>query len=280
MAKTKFFRIAVEGATATDGRTITREMIEQSAAAYNPTTYTARINCEHLRGFSPEPPFNAYGSVLALKAEDFEIQIDGKPQTRRALYAQLDANSQLVATVKADQKIFTSCEFAEDFAQTKKHGLVGLAVTDNPASLGTEALSFSALKPMWDARKTAPGNFFSAAEENVFALDPANDNASLAETIKTSIASAMAKFTGGDKPKEEDKPKDEPKQAANDNFAALAVALGDSLAAALKPIADANATLQTDFATLKGKLENTEQLGFSRTPASGAPTDAKFATDC
>ncbi len=171
MAKTRFFRTAVEGATATDGRTITREMIDQSAEAYNTVTYTARINCEHLRGFSPQPPFNSYGSVIALKAEDFEITIDGQKQTKRALYAQFDANDQMVATIKADQKIFTSCEFQPNFAKTGKFGLVGLAITDNPASLGTEALKFSAFKPMWDARKSDPTNFFTAAEENVFALE-------------------------------------------------------------------------------------------------------------
>ena len=171
MAKTRFFRIAVEGATATDGRIITRDMIDQSASDYNTVTYTARINCEHLRGFSPEPPFNSYGSVSAVKAEDFEIEIAGQKQKRRALYGQLDPNNQMVTTIKAGQKIFTSCEFQPDFAKTGKFGLVGLAITDNPASLGTEALSFSAFKPMWDARKTDPTNFFSAAEENLFELE-------------------------------------------------------------------------------------------------------------
>ena len=34
MAKTRFFRVAVEGAT-TDGREISREWIDQMAASYN-----------------------------------------------------------------------------------------------------------------------------------------------------------------------------------------------------------------------------------------------------
>jgi len=171
MAKTKFFRVAVEGATAYDGRVITADWINQSAAGYNTAAYTARINCEHIKGFSPEPPFNAYGSVLALTAGDYDLPLDGKVVKRRALFAQLDANDQMIATVKADQKIFTSCEFAPDFAKTGKAGLVGLAITDNPASLGTEALNFSALKPMWQSRLTDPANFFTPSEENKFELE-------------------------------------------------------------------------------------------------------------
>ncbi|MEN1564821.1 GPO family capsid scaffolding protein, partial [Pseudomonas aeruginosa] len=46
--RSKWFRIAVEGAT-TDGRNIERDWIEQMAAQYDPNTYGARINCEHIK---------------------------------------------------------------------------------------------------------------------------------------------------------------------------------------------------------------------------------------
>jgi len=49
MAKTNFFRVAVEGATV-DGRVIERAWLEEMAASYAPATYTARINCEHIAG--------------------------------------------------------------------------------------------------------------------------------------------------------------------------------------------------------------------------------------
>lgn len=143
MAKTKFFRIAVEGAT-TDGREIQRDWIQQMAESYNPATYTARINCEHLRGFSPDAPFNAYGTVLSLKAEDVTLNIGGKDEKRLGLFAELDANDQLVAINAKDQKLFTSCEIQPNFANTDKAYLVGLAVIDSPASLGTEMLKFAA----------------------------------------------------------------------------------------------------------------------------------------
>jgi hypothetical protein len=290
MAKTRFFRIAVEGSTATDGRTISAEMIDQSAAAYNAVTYTARINCEHIRGFSPEAPFNAYGSVLALKAEDFKITIDGKEQTKRALYAQLDANDQLVKTVKADQKIFTSCEFTADFAKTGKFGLVGLAITDNPASLGTEALSFSALKPMWDGRKTDPANFFSAAEENRFAFETGEtaDQHGVLASIKGMFDAFTAKIGKGDDavtppalvpPVVTSTP-----EAANDNnFAALITGLGETMTAAMTVYATANdakvTQLGTDLAALTAKLGTTEAPhAYTRAPAAGGGT--AIATDC
>ena len=289
MAKTRFFRVAVEGATATDGRTISADMIDQSAVGYNTVAYTARINCEHLRGFSPEPPFNAYGSVVAVKAEDFTLKIDGKDVKRRALYAQLDPNEQMVKTIRSDQKIFTSCEFTPDFAKTGKFGLVGLAITDNPASLGTEALSFSALKPMWDGRKTDPANFFSAAEENKFEFETGEtaDQHGVLASIKGMFDAFTAKIGKGDDAVTQPvvPPVVPPKpEAANDNnFAALITGLGETMTAAMTVYATANdakvTQLSTDMAALTAKLGNTEAPHtYTRAPAAGGGT--AIATDC
>ncbi|MCW3700793.1 GPO family capsid scaffolding protein [Burkholderia cenocepacia] len=68
--KTKFFRVAVEGATV-DGREIKREWLTQMAKNYNRELYSARLNIEHLKGWAPlsaTNPFGAYGDVIALKA--------------------------------------------------------------------------------------------------------------------------------------------------------------------------------------------------------------------
>ncbi|HDS6884033.1 TPA: GPO family capsid scaffolding protein, partial [Citrobacter freundii] len=54
--KAKRFRIGVEGAT-TDGREIQREWLVQMAASYNPTVYTALINLEHIKSYSPDSAF-------------------------------------------------------------------------------------------------------------------------------------------------------------------------------------------------------------------------------
>ena len=56
MAKSKFFRIAVEGATS-DGRVINRADLSDMANTYNPQVYGARIFAEHIRGYAPDSPF-------------------------------------------------------------------------------------------------------------------------------------------------------------------------------------------------------------------------------
>ncbi|MBI2382328.1 MAG: GPO family capsid scaffolding protein [Gammaproteobacteria bacterium] len=154
--KSKFFRIATEGAT-TDGRTISREWIQQMATAYDPEVYGARINLEHYRGVLPDGPFKAYGDVLALKAEE----MDGK----LCLLAQLDPTDDLVELSKKRQKIYSSMEVDPNFAQTGSAYLVGLAVTDSPASLGTEMLQFCAKSSAnpYAARKQGKDNLFSEA---------------------------------------------------------------------------------------------------------------------
>lgn len=172
--KAKRFRIGVEGAT-TDGREITREWLEQMAAAYNPELYTATINLEHIKSYSPDSTFNRYGKVTALAAEEIK---DGPLAGKMALYADIEPTDGLVALVKLGQKLFTSMEISPKFADTGKAYLIGLAATDDPASLGTEILTFSATatcNPLAN-RKQSPENLFSAAEETVIELTEAQDD--------------------------------------------------------------------------------------------------------
>jgi len=284
MAKSKFFRVFVEGFTASDGRKIEAKWIDEIAETFNAATFMPRINCEHIKGFSPEPPFNAYGSVTAVKAQTDEIVIDGQTRRVRALYVQIDPNEQLLAINKKGQKLFTSVEISPDYAGTGKVGLIGLAVTDNPASLGTEALSFSAFKPMFDSRKTHPDNMFSAAVEASIELEAdAIEPGSIAEQIKAGFASVAALFNRSDEKPNEPEPKPAGQQApANDNsfdVQAFASAIGDQVAAAVKPANDAIAAINTRFDALETKLAKTEQPGsFTRSPASGSSGAA--LTDC
>ncbi|WP_051974365.1 GPO family capsid scaffolding protein [Luteibacter mycovicinus] len=158
--KSKKFRIATEGATV-DGRTIERDWIQQMAASYDPAKYTATINIEHIRGTLPDGPFRAFGQVASLSQED---NAAGKAE----LFAVLNPTDDLVAMTKKGQKVFTSIEVNPKFADTGKAYLVGLAVTDNPASLGTEMLAFSAGNPAVSpltARKQHADNYFSVAIE-------------------------------------------------------------------------------------------------------------------
>lgn len=171
--KSKWFVVATEGAT-TDGRNINRHWIEQMAKNYDPVnTYGARVNLEHFKAWyyrENDPHAKRYGDVLALKSEARE---DGKLQ----LLAQISPTEELVAMNKARQKIYTSVEINPNFADTGEAYLVGLAVTDDPASLGTEMLKFaqqSAHNPLHN-RKLTPENLFSETVEAVLEFTEAQE---------------------------------------------------------------------------------------------------------
>lgn len=131
---TKRFRVAREGQTV-DGRELTRQEIQEMAASYNPEHYAGRINIEHFGGWSPEPPFNAYGDIVKVEA----VEENGNFY----LYNTVSALPNFVAMNKKGQKIYPSIEFYRNFAGTGKAYQVGLGMTDTPASLGTQAIKFS-----------------------------------------------------------------------------------------------------------------------------------------
>ena len=174
-SKSKFFRVAVEGGT-TDGRIIERAWLEQMAATYRPATYGARVNMEHIKGFTPDKPFCSYGDVLALKTDTIDLEIGGKTEKRLALYAQIDPNDELRAINARRQKVYSSIEIEANFRGTGQAYLMGLSVTDTPASLGTEMLAFAAQNPAaraaYDNRRSTPTTCFSAALETVIEMEP------------------------------------------------------------------------------------------------------------
>lgn len=184
--RSKWTRIAVEGAT-TDGRNIERTWIEDMAAQYSPNTYGARINCEHIKWAWPGGEFGAYGDVVALKSE--EVEING--EKKLALFAQLEPNQALLELNKAGQKVYTSIEVQPKFADTGKAYLVGLAVTDTPASLGTEALSFSAKNGTLEKRKQDKDNLFTAAEETPLEFEEIDDTPSMFASLKTRMSELL-----------------------------------------------------------------------------------------
>ncbi|QXZ10283.1 GPO family capsid scaffolding protein [Comamonas sp. Y33R10-2] len=186
MSKSKWFRVATEGAT-TDGRSIQRTWIEQMAKNFSPAKYGARVWIEHMRGMLPDSAFAAQGDVLAIKAEAVE---DGK----LALFAQIKPLETLVAMNQKGQKIYTSIEVDPEFAGTGEAYLVGIAVTDSPASLGTELLQFSSQHPDANplkARKISPQNLFTAAQEFKLELEPELTPSAEAGVL----AAALGKFT-------------------------------------------------------------------------------------
>lgn len=233
--KSKWFRVVVAGAT-TDGRVIDPSWIQQMAANYDTNTYTAVVNVEHFKSIMPNSVFGSYGTVTALKVED--VNING--ETKSALYAQINPNDNLIALTKSKQKLFTSVEISPKFADTDQAYLIGLAVTDNPASLGTEMLEFAAnakVNPLAH-QKQDPNNLFTVATETAIEF----------EEEKTSVLDKVKQmFTKQDK-----------KQ--NHNFAQHEQAVievatqASNTAKSLEQLQTDFNNLQTDYNDLKTKL--------------------------
>lgn len=271
----KWFRVATEGAT-TDGRAISRAWIEQMASNFDPKKYGARVWLEHMRGMLADSPFKALGDVHALRAEEND---DGKME----LFAQIEPTKDLVAMNKARQKIYTSIEVDPEFSDSGEAYMVGLAVTDSPASLGTEMLQFSsqAKNNPLNARKQRPENLFSAAMEADFDFTEENgeqeepNEAGLFNKVKALFSkhreAGAAKFA--------DFKQDLEKTLGL--FVTEAQELRGELDKAntqYSELKQAHETLQTQFQDLKADLEKSPHNHSQRPPATGG--DDAILTDC
>lgn len=142
-----WFCIGQSGKTI-DGRHIDPQWLIEAAADYNPAVYGARLNVEHFRTMWPGSDLAGYGDVAALKTE--------KDGDTVKMFAQINPTEKLIELNKNREKVYTSMELVPNFAGTGKAYLVGLAITDSPASLGTSMLQFS---------QTYPSNFISESIE-------------------------------------------------------------------------------------------------------------------
>ena len=274
-SKSKFFRVATEGAT-TDGRIIEKSWIQQMAKNFDPKKYGARVWLEHMRGMYPDSTFRAYGDVTAVEARPVE-------DNKLALFAQIEPLPDLVAmTNKAKQKIYTSIEVTPKFADTGEAYLTGLAVTDSPASLGTDILSFCASKPDSNPlsnRKSNPEALFSEAVAVTLEFEETTAPEDKAATkFGDQVKSLMSRLTGKSKTDDarfadvlqgfEDMGKlfteQETRQTATD--------------AALKKTSEDFTALQTQFNDLVKQLEMQDGGAPQRHAATGGNGHAK--TDC
>ncbi|MBZ6064693.1 GPO family capsid scaffolding protein [Aeromonas schubertii] len=277
--KAKFKRVAVAGQT-TDGRTIAPEWLTQAAKNYNPEKYGARVNLEHFRSLYPDSAFRAYGDVRSVYAE--EVEIDG--EKKMALFAEIDPTDDLVKLTKARQKVYTSIELDLDFAGSGEAYLVGLAVTDSPASLGTEYLQFCAgagdNSPL-AARKQRPENLFSCAiETEIEFTDAGGAGPGLLDKVKAMfsrrdavhgeqfadvhravevVATEVTNLEGQTKEK----------------FNELAGVVNE-----LKGQVAKARELETAFNELKTSLERQEEFSHKRDPATGGDGTTTVSTDC
>lgn len=256
--------IGVSGNTA-DGRTISADELRQMAESYDPEVYGARINLEHLRFLFPDWE-GGYGDVLALKAEPW-----AKDPEKTALLAKLSVLPALQNVWDGGQKIYTSMEIMSDFAETGGAYLVGLAVTDTPASLGTTA-NFS-LAAKTAETKTTIFSGYCLSEQQHTAEPP------LTQSGAENLFSRMFKqFFGNKQTESEASTQGDSLPAAE--IAALTQAQNDAaalLSALLeerKTEKDEFAKLKQEFHDLKHRLENETASG-ERTPhGGGEPTSS------
>lgn len=128
LVKTDWVCVLSSGNTI-DGRSVSDQMIDDMVSGYDKNTYNARINIEH------QTWGMRLGSVEALKSD----VVDGV----KKMYAVLSPNDYFLSLIQAGQKLHTSVEIQPNFAGTGKSYLIGLALTDSPASLGTTELKLS-----------------------------------------------------------------------------------------------------------------------------------------
>lgn len=274
MAKSKFFRVAVEGGT-TDGRAITREWLEQMAQRYNQSTYGARVNMEHIRGIDPNGLFKMYGDITAAKTE--EVTIEG--EQRLALFVQIDPTPELVELNKKRQKVFTSVEIHPNLNEKGAY-LMGLAITDSPASLGTDMLQFCAGagdKSPLASRKQHKECLFTEALETVIEFESEQEKGpSLAERIAALFSSHKKQSTADfsdvhqavETVAKEVTTLDADLQKKFTEQAQTITELTNKQDATAKALAD-----------LTAKLEGQEAFNQQRPPATGGDS-ASIQTDC
>ncbi|EIC8470075.1 GPO family capsid scaffolding protein [Salmonella enterica] len=284
MAKkvSKFFRIGVEGDTC-DGRIISASDIQEMADTFDPRVYGCRINLEHIKSVLPDSPFKRYGDVVELKAE--KIEDDSALNGKLALFAKISPSDDLVAMNKALQKVYTSMEIAPNFSNSGKCYLVGLAVTDDPASLGTEYLEFcrNAKHNPLNRFKANPENLISAATLAVLEFEDQP------ETVFTALTDKVKAIFSRKQVSDDARMND-----VHEAVTAVSEHVQTNLTAQDKRLSDMEAALATFKQELTGKVEETSQAfsvlkttldkteSFSqprRTKASGGGGD-ELLTDC
>lgn len=277
--KSKFFRVATEGAT-TDGRKIEKKWIQEIAATYDPLKFGARIFIEHIRGYNPnnsEGAFRCMGDVLAVEAREVE---GGK----LALFAQIDPTDEMVKmTTKDRQKVYTSIEVVENFAGSGMAYLYGLGVTDSPASLGSEILSFASQNPAanpFTARKQVPESVFSEAEETAIELEPESADpgpslfSRITEMFKGKATTDDARFA------DVHSAVVHVAQAATENTESVAALRGEfaALQESVATIRTASEQSVSDLAALVQRIDHTPNNQPRRPAAPGG--NGTVATDC
>ncbi|EPY4335342.1 GPO family capsid scaffolding protein [Klebsiella variicola subsp. variicola] len=267
----KKFRVAVSGNTV-DGREIQPQHLRDAAANYNLNVYAARVNIEHFLSPYPGSDFGAMGDVTALSTEDIT---EGPLAGRTALYAEIDPSDRMVQMTDKGQKVYSSIELAPQFALNGKAYVVGLAMTDTPASLGTDRLKFAAQQRAsvmaFNNQQGEPPMITEAIEAEVIEL-----TAQRSDEGKQWFNRVMGILGRGQKT--DDQRFGQVHQAV-EAVAQSQVDLGEQFSTAEQERQQDKAAIQkltTDLAALRQQLEGTDG-NFSQRPAAGGGDSAQLA---
>ncbi|QWQ16867.1 GPO family capsid scaffolding protein [Providencia rettgeri] len=272
--KSKPVRLCVEGAT-TDGRKVQRQWLADIAKNYDPSVYGARINMEHLN-YEWMPRF---GDVESVYTEEIS---EGVLKGKLALYGILSPTDSLIEMNRKRQKVYTSLEINPNFADMNSAYLVGLAVTDNPASLGTSMLEFSAgadKTATFSERKQDKDNVFTAAEETVIEFTE-EENKPEKPSLKDRI---MAKFSR--ERQRNDVELNDIHQAVElcaeeQTETAQKLTRLETQVKALSGIKQENETLRNELDQLKKDLSQQDNQQHRPTSFGGNTTNTENLTDC
>lgn len=268
--RTKPFLLATAGSTV-DGRTIDEKMLEEMARSYDPKTYGARLNIEHIRGLTGDKPFRSYGDVVELSLGEVDVNFNGTVEKRKALYGVFDVLDDAQQLNAAGQKVYPSIEIEPDFGGKGFAYLMGCALTDSPASIATERLSFNVTRP----------GALNVGLDQAASLEFADTTAAPADTggFLNALTAVLEKFTGGkkDEPAAPARPAD-PATLDHAAFTALFADLGKtvndalvaqaaSFRADLDRIELSVTKLRSDVETTAGPSQTT------RPPANGTQID-------
>lgn len=280
--KTKKFLLATAGSTV-DGRTIDDKLITEMASSYDPKTYGARLNIEHIRGLGTEGPFRSYGDVIELSTGEVEVNFNGSIEKRLGLYGIFDVDDSAKQLNDAGQKVYPSIEIQDNFAGKDFAYMVGCALTDSPAAIGTERMKFN---------RQLPGTINLTAENSGIdaALLEFAENDAPADPVATGFFAAATdffkQFTPGEpkKPVIEPKPDDQPADLNQfiDQFSTMFGDFAKKVDAGFAAQSDALSTaigkVDARCTELSNSIENTEKPGQPQRSQSNGENFTK--TDC
>jgi len=242
--KTKPFLLATAGSTV-DGRTISDQDIDQMASSYDPKTYGARLNIEHIRGISGMAPFCAYGDVLEVSVGAVDVNFNGKTEKRKALFGVFDVTDNAKALNEAGQKVYPSIEILDNFGGKGFSYLGGVALTDSPAAIATDRLKFN---------RSLPGSITLSSEEAAL-LEFEDETGSDSGKFLSSFGAMLDRFAAKFAARSEDKPGAAPADPAANPGAAS----GPASAPASAPASGPASASALDFTAIRPMFEELGQ---------------------